>query len=261
MARAMLARALCLRGFAERAHREAQASVDEVRATDHPLSICRVLNFGMCRVAAMTGDFAAADHAITHSIEVATRLNAPFWRTVGQFLEGKLMVERGEFARGVAILDDAFATCGRAGWRISYPEFKGALAAAHAGLGQIDEALGAVDEAIASSGPRHGQMWYLPELLRIKGGVLLRAGANRFASTSEDCLNQAAEMAREQAALFWELRVALSLARLRVTQSREKEAIQVLAPVYDRFTEGFGTPDMRLATELLRSLSASGLGP
>jgi predicted ATPase/DNA-binding winged helix-turn-helix (wHTH) protein len=257
MARAMLARTLCLRGFAESAHREAQVSVDEVRAMDHPLSICRVLNLGLCRIAAMTGDFVAAGEAIAQSIEVATRLNAPIWQAVGQLLEGKLAVERGDFARGAAVLEDAFATCGRAGWRISYPEFKGSLAAAYAGLGQTGEALSAVDEAIASSGPRHGQTWYLPELLRIKGEVLLRADGNRFASTGEDCLNQAAEMAHEQAALFWELRVALSLTRLRMTQGRKNEAIQVLAPVYDRFTEGFGTTDMRSATELLRSLSAS----
>ena len=86
-----------------------------------------------------------------------------------------------------------------------------------------------------------GQVWYVPELLRIKGEVLLQQAADRSAQAAEDCFNQAGEMAREQGALFWELRVALSLARLRVTQRRDREAKQILAPVYERFTEGYET--------------------
>ena len=254
MARAMLARALFLQGFAERAYREAEASLAEVRATDHPLSICRVLNFGMCRIAPMIGEFGAADRAIAHSLEVATRLNAPFWQTVGRFLEGKLMVERREFARGMAVLREAFDTCRRTGWRVSYSEFMGALAAAHAGLGQIGEALNTVNEAIDGSGVRHGQMWYLPELLRIKGEVLLQPGTNQSVLAAEDCFNQAAEMAREQGALFWELRIALSVARLRVSQGRHHEAKGLLASVYERFTEGFATADMQAARTMLDGL-------
>ena len=52
----------------------------------------------------MTGDFVAAERAIAHSKEVATRLNAPFWQVVGRFLEGNLMVERRDFAQGLAVL-------------------------------------------------------------------------------------------------------------------------------------------------------------
>jgi tetratricopeptide (TPR) repeat protein len=216
MARAMLARALWLQGFAERAHNEAKASLDELGATDHQISICRVLNFGICRIATMTGDFVTADRAIARLIEVSTRLNASFWQMAGGFLEGKLLVERREFAEGLRALRGAFETCSRTGWRFSEPEFKGALAEAFAGLGQLGEALDAVDDAVTSAGQRDGQAWYLPELLRIKGEVLLQQAADRSASAAEDCFNQAREMALEQGALFWGLRVALSLARLRV---------------------------------------------
>ena len=76
--------------------------------------------------------------------------------------------------------------CGRTGWRLSYPEFKGAYAEALAGLGQIDEALTAVNDAIASTGQReNGQRWYMPELLRIKGEVLLQENSDRSISTAE----------------------------------------------------------------------------
>jgi predicted ATPase len=63
-----------------------------------------------------------------------------------------------------------------------------------------------------------------------------------------------AEMAREQGALFWELRVALILARLLRGQGRSAEAVGILQPVYDRFTEGFATADLQTAKRLLLQL-------
>jgi predicted ATPase len=255
IARAMLARALWLQGFAEKALYESQASLEELWGRDHQLTVCRVLYSGTGRIAPMTGDFGAAERGIARLIEVSTRLNASFWQTAGRFLKGKLMVERREFATGSTVLRDAFDTCRQTGWRMSYPEFKGALAEAFAGLGQLDEALEAVNDAMASAGQREdGQVWYLPELIRIKGEMLLQKAADRSASAAEDCFKQAGEMAREQGALFWELRVALSLARLRITQGRQTEATQILLPVYDRHTEGFETADLRSARATLALL-------
>ena len=66
-------------------------------------------------------------------------------------------------------------------------------------------------------------------------------------------------MAREQGALFWELRIALSVARLRVSQGRRHEARALLASVYDRFTEGFASADMQAARTLLEGLPPIGL--
>jgi predicted ATPase len=259
MARAMLARALWLQGFAKKARSEAEASLEELQGTDYGLSFCRVLYFGFCRIVPMIGDFAAAERAITRLIEVAISLNAPFWQTAGRLLEGKLLVEREEFAQGAAVLRDALDTCSGTGWRISYPEFKGALAQALAGLGQVDGALSAVNEAVASAGQgKNGQVWYVPELLRIKGEVLLRQAEKRSAASAEDCFDQAGEMAHEQGALFWELRVALSLACLRMSQSRHDEARRALVPIYDRFTEGFGAADLIAAKQLLDALDSAG---
>ena len=133
MARAMLARALWMQGFTERALSEAHASLEELHGADHQLLLCRALYYGICRIAPMIGDFATAEREIARLIEVATSLNAHFWETAGHFLKGKLLVERGEFAQGLPVLRDAFETCGRTGWRLSYPEFKGALALALAG--------------------------------------------------------------------------------------------------------------------------------
>jgi predicted ATPase len=208
-----------------------------------------------CRIAPMIGDFATADREIARLIEVATRSNAHFWETAGHFLKGKLLVERGKFAQGLTVLRDAFETCDRTGWRMQYPEYKGALALAFAGTARFDEALGVLDDAMAAAGEGpNSQALYVPELLRIKGEVLLQRAADQSAESAEACFNRAGEMAREQGALFWELRIALSVARLRVSQGRCHEARALLQSVYDRFTEGFATADLQAARTMLDGL-------
>lgn len=130
------------------------------------------------------------------------------------------------------------------------------LAQAVAGLGQVHPALSAVNEAVASAGQgENGQVWYVPELLRVKGDVLLRQAGERSAAAAEDCFYEAGDMAREQGALFWELRVALSLARLMRGKGRSADAMGILWPVYDRFTGGFATTDLQKAKNLLEQLA------
>jgi predicted ATPase/DNA-binding winged helix-turn-helix (wHTH) protein len=254
-ARALLARVLWMQGFADQALEQARLSLEQLQGKDHQLLRCRNLYHGICRIATMTGDFATADREIARLVEVATGLNALFWEVAGHFLKGKLLVERGEFAQGLPVLRDAFETCDRSGWHISYAEFKSALALGLAGTGRLDEALVALDDAIAADREgADGHGWYALELLRIKGEVLLQQAADRPTLAAEDCFTQAAEMAREQGALCWELRVALSVARLRVSQGRHHEARAALASVYDRFTEGFATADMQAARTLLEGL-------
>jgi predicted ATPase/DNA-binding winged helix-turn-helix (wHTH) protein len=249
--RAMLARALWMQGFTDQALNEARLSLEE--QGDHQLLLCRILYHGISRIATMTGDFATADREIARLIAVANRFNAQVWVTSGHFLKGKLLVERGEYAQGLLVLRNAFETCDRTGWHISYSEFKGALALGLARTGRLDEALVALDDAMeADREGEHG--WYAPELLRIKGEVLLQQAADQSTLAAEDCFNQAAQMAREQGALFWELRVALSIARLRVSQGRHHEARAPLAWVYDRFTEGFATADLQAARTMLEGL-------
>jgi predicted ATPase/DNA-binding winged helix-turn-helix (wHTH) protein len=252
--RAMLARALWMQGFTEQALNETRLSLKELQGADHPLLLCRAL-YGIGRMSTMTGDFATADREIARLIEVTKGSNAHLWETAARFLKGKLLVERGEFAQGLLVLRDAFETCDRTGWHISYEEYKGALALGLAGTGRLDEALIALDDAMAADREgADGHGWYAPELLRIKGELLLQQAVDQSALAAEDCFNQAAQLAREQGALFWELRVALSVARLRVSQGRRHEARVPLASVYDRFTEGFATADLQAVRTMLEGL-------
>jgi predicted ATPase/DNA-binding winged helix-turn-helix (wHTH) protein len=253
LARAMLARALWFQGYAEQAVDQARLSLEEAQRTNFPLSIGEALRVAVCDIALMTGDLEAADRSITMLIEIATSRNAPFWGILGRCLRGKLMVARGELAQGTALLRAELEFCERAGWPIWYPEFMGALADGLTGLGRIAEAHAVIDKGLASA-DRGGERSYYPELLRLKGELLFQQPIARHDSGDERSFLAALCLAQQQGALALELRAALSIARLHVTRGRHDEAGRILTPVYDRFTEGFETPDLKAAKELLSTL-------
>ena len=154
------------------------------------------------------------------------------------------------------MLADALAASDALGGTTWYPEFQGALAEALAGQGRLTDALATIELALAKM-EAEGERWCMPELLRLKGEILGHPPASRSASLAEDCFAQALEAAREQGALSWELRAAMSLARLRVTQNRAAEARRLLASVYAQFSEGFATGDLRAAHAMLAGLAAT----
>jgi predicted ATPase len=172
---------------------------------------------------------------------------------LGQCLRGKLLVIRGDFAQGAALLRTELEFCERTGWPIWYPEFMGAMAEGLAGLGQIAEAHAAVDKGLASAN-HGGERFYYPELLRLKGELLLRQAIGQPVSGAEQNFSAALRLARRQGALALELRAALSFARLRMIQGRHDEARQILTAIYDRVTEGFATADLRAARGMLEAL-------
>src|SRR5439155_26707955 len=119
--------------------------------------------------------------------------------------------------------------------------------------GRNADGLDAIEEAISRS-ERTEEHWAMAELVRVKGELLLLQGAPGAAAAAEDHFRQALDWARRQGALSWELRAATSLARLLRDQGRSVDAIACLQPVYDRFTEGFGTADLIAAKLLLDEL-------
>jgi len=138
--------------------------------------------------------------------------------------------------------------------------FLGELAEALGHVGQIAEGLAAVDEAIERS-DRTEEGWIVAELLRIKGELLLLQGGQGAGVAAEDHSRQALDWARRQGALSWELRAATSVARRLRDHGRPVDATAVLRPVYDRFTEGFGTADLIAAKQLLDEPVDAGRDP
>ena len=122
-----------------------------------------------------------------------------------------------------------------------------------AGDGQAAEGLAVVNDALERS-QSNEERWCIAELLRIKGELVLLEHAPDAAAAAEDHFRQALDWARRQGALSWELRAATSLARMWRSQGRSEAARELLAPVYDRFTEGFETADLKTAEALLSDL-------
>jgi predicted ATPase len=116
--------------------------------------------------------------------------------------------------------------------------------------GQREEAIAQLDDALQIA-ETTGERWLAAELYRHKGQLLLRLG---HPEAAEDLYLKALSIAEEQGAKLWELRAAMSLARLRRHQGRLTEARDLLAPVYGWFNEGFGTADLKEARALLEEL-------
>jgi predicted ATPase len=167
--------------------------------------------------------------------------------------QGVLSIMQDRLDLGLRLLQSALDELRQSGAAPAHPAFLGALAQGLGRVGRFGESLQTVEQALELCG-RSEERWCQPELLRIKGELLIcQAGGETGAA--DDCLARAVTLAREQGALSWELRLALSLARLRIGQDRPTEARQVLAPVYDRFTEGFDTADLIAAKKLLGELT------
>ena len=235
--------------------REAEHSVDDARAAEHAISFSYALHRAACPVALWNGDLAAAGHYADMLLDHAKRHALVHWQLYGWGYQGAVAIRRGDVATGLRLLRSCFEELGETG--ITAPRFMRFAAVYMAeGLGkagQIADALDAIDDAIARA-ERTEELWQFAELLRVKGELVLLQGAAPQAAAAEDYFRQALDWARRQGALSWELRAAASLARLLCDQGRSAEAVALLQPVYDRFTEGFETADLKAAKALLDAL-------
>ena len=167
---------------------------------------------------------------------------------------GKVLLKRGKAAEGVGYLRSALALWDSAGAKVYSPYAKTILAEGMAMLGELDNSLQLIQEQIDQV-ERIGweEQYYYSESLRIKAWILT---LKDDADGAEEAYLSSLDSAREQQAKSWELRTSTSLARLWQGQGKVKEAHQLLAPVYNWFTEGFGTKDLTDAKALLEELAA-----
>jgi predicted ATPase len=199
----------------------------------------------------LTGDLAAAEHYTTMLLDHSTRHALALWRACGRSFQGVLVIRRGDVLIGLRLLRAGFDEFGEA----AVFRFIALLMAEALGrAGQNAEGLAVIEEEISRS-ERTEEHWAMAELLRVKGELLLLQGAPGAAAAAEDHFRQALDWARRQDALSWELRAATSLARLLRDRDRIGEARDLLAPIYERFTEGFGTADLQAARRLLDELT------
>jgi predicted ATPase len=164
-----------------------------------------------------------------------------------------LLNKTGDTAAGLPLLRSTLEELRDNRYAGHYMALLGVFAETLGRCGQTADGLVAIDEALAQSDRTEARV-RVAELLRVKGELLLMQDAPNAAETAEDHFLRALHWARDQGALSWELRAASTLARLRQAQGRAKEARELLAPIYDRFTEGFGTADLQAAKTLLEAV-------
>ncbi len=133
------------------------------------------------------------------------------------------------------------------------PLFLSHLAKANAEIGWLNEAAINIDEAMTALETTK-ENWYEAEISRVAGEIAL-LGTEPDVAKAETCFASALETARKQKAKSWELRAAMSMARLLYAQGKRGHARDILAPVYSWFAQGFDTLDLRQAKLLLQELT------
>jgi predicted ATPase len=176
------------------------------------------------------------------------------WAFMGPACDAMALIREGKAAEGVDGLKDSLAIWDAAGGKCWSPCGKSVLAEGMALSGDLDGALELIDEQIEQAErPGWEERYYYAEMLRLKGWMLTLKGD--LAGAEKNYL-ASLDWAREQQAKSWELRTSTSLARLWQQQGKRKEAHNLLAPVYEWFTEGFDTKDLKEAKALLEELAA-----
>jgi predicted ATPase len=157
----------------------------------------------------------------------------------------------GQIEEGISLMRQGLVLKHSTGARVNSSGTLCALAEAQAKAGQPGEGLATLAQALDLT-EETDERYYETELHRMRGELLLMQGAEAEAEAS---FRMAIEVARRQQAKSWELRATVSLCRLWQQQGRMDEARRTLAEIYGWFTEGFDTPDLRAARELLEELS------
>ena len=240
-----------LLGYPAAARSDAERAVKKAREVGHDTTILEALwRAGYHHI--LCGDYAAANAALDELIGLADERGAPYWKAIGTAVRGWLFALTGKASDAVRAITSGIASLRSTGATLYEPQQLQYLAMAHAELGQLNDAWCCIDDAIDKI-EKSKEKWGEAEVHRIAGEVALKSLAPG-PEKAEAYFARALAVARQQQAKSWELRAATSMARLWRDQGRNKEARDLLAPVYGWFTEGFDTLDLKEAKTLLSEL-------
>ena len=239
-------------GYPDSAAQLSNAKDVHARRRGHPFDLGYALTVG-----SQVWDFACDPVQLLARVEEAERLgrahSLPFISEVlSQIMKGIALIRAGRLAEGIPQLRDALERWITHGALLWMPYLRAVLAEGLALGGEIDGALKLLEDSLAQiERPGWGERAHLAEVLRLKGWMLQLQGKLEAA---EENYRAALDVARQQEAKSWELRTSTSLARLLQNSGKPEQAYELLAPIYDWFTEGFDTKDLKDAKAQLDKL-------
>ena len=236
-------------GYPAQAVLTMESTLVHARSLAHPYSIAITLLFA-AQLSQLRRDTASARTQAEEALAISAEhgLDAVWlWCLLPR---GWAIAQEGDVPAGITDICEAMTRRRAANIGAVWPWFYTILAEAQGQLGKIDDALAGLEEALQWV-QRNDEHLYEAEAHRIRGELLFK---QHDPAAAETCFQQALTVARNQQAKSWELRAAMSMARMWLQQNRTDEARQLLAPVYDWFTEGFDTADLIEAKALLDQL-------
>ncbi len=234
-----------------RAVQVAQRSVEEARELQHPVTLCGALAWGGSALSLRLGDLAGAGQFTVELVDYAAAHSLADYHAFGVAMQAILSLKSGTSEIGVEQIRAALNHWRASKWHIylTMSDFAEVVAKA----GHLEEISAIVDETLERA-ERNQELWAVPEALRIKGELLLSRN-EPDPGLAEEYFVRSLDRARAQGAPSWELRTAISIARLQRHQGKREEAGNLLELAYGRFTEGFDTADLKRAKQLLDELA------
>ncbi|HJY81218.1 MAG TPA: hypothetical protein VKK81_09060, partial [Candidatus Binatia bacterium] len=258
-------------GYPDQALKRIHEALTLAQELSHPYSLAFAL-FIAAWVHQYRREGRAAQERAEAMMVLCSEQGFPFWLAEGTILRGWALAEQGQREEGIAQMRQGLAAHRTTGVKLAQPHFLALLTEAYAKEGQTAEGLTVLAEALAMV-DNSGERSHEAELYRLKGELTLKSKVKACPesrpvktrqdksrvrspeSEAEECFHKAIAIARRQSAKSLELRAVMSLARLWQQQGKKKKARQMLAEIYDWFTEGFDTVDLRQAKALLEELT------
>jgi predicted ATPase len=256
VARSHAALDLCYLGYPERALTMTDEALDRARKLSHPHSLAAALVFA-ARVHRMCRDPRATQQRAEEALKLSAEGDFGFWQPVARIFRGWALAQGSGIEEGITEIREGLSAYRASGGGVGRPTFLALFADAYGRAGQPAEGLDALSEAYATV-KQSGERWSEPELYQLEGELTLKlSGTQRPQSShqkrAEDCFLRAREIAHDQKGKLAELRAAVSLHRLWTTGGQATEARRLLEEIYGWFTEGFDSPDLIEAAQLIES--------
>jgi class 3 adenylate cyclase/predicted ATPase len=239
-------------GYPEAALAGTEQALSEAREMGHATTLMQTMA-GASLTQLISCECAAAQEQSNELVALAEKKGSIYWKAVGVMRRASVLALTGKPSDAIGIFTSVIPAWRATGTTNYLPVYLSLLAKACGELGRFDDAWNYIDDA-AVTVETTKETWYEAEVHRTAGEIALMS-PERDAVKAEACFERALAVARSQQAKSWELRSAMSMARLWRDQGKRDQARELLAPIYGWFTEGFDTPDLKQAKALVDKLA------